>query len=132
MAKRVWGHLKFAGRPSPSVGSTGINVTAHKTLSANRQSGVLAFAVNILGAIQSVWRWLALPLMLVGIWLALRQNWIATWLLISTVIYYVATLAVGHSEIRYGLPMQAILIVFAGVTVCQLTNLSKRFWKPDA
>jgi 4-amino-4-deoxy-L-arabinose transferase-like glycosyltransferase len=120
MAKRTWGHLKFAGKPSPSVGSAGINVTAQKTLPENRRGGVLGFTVNTLGAIQSVWRWLALPLMLLGIWLAFRQNRVATWLLLATVAYYLVTLAVGHSEIRYGLPMQAILIVFAGVAVSQI------------
>ncbi|MGQ0762874.1 MAG: glycosyltransferase family 39 protein [Acidobacteriota bacterium] len=126
MARRVWGHLKFAGKPVPNVGSAGINVTSQKTLPANRQGGVLGFAVNVLGAIQSVWRTLALPLMLIGIWLAFRHDKTATWLLLSTVIYYLATMAIGHSEIRYGLPMQAILIVFAGVTVSQLPELSKR------
>ncbi len=128
MARRTWGHLKFAGKPVPNVGSAGINVTAQKTLPANRQGGVLAFAVNTLGAIQSVWRTLALPLMLVGVWLAFRQDKVATWLLLSTVIYYLATMAIGHSEIRYGLPMQAILIVFAGVTVSQLPAWSRRAW----
>ena len=128
MARRTWGHLKFAGKPAPSVGSAGINVTAKKTLPENRQGGVLGFAVNVLGSIQSVWRWLALPLMLVGICLAFRQNRVATWLLLATVVYYLATMAIGHSEIRYGLPMQATLIVFAGVAVSQLPGLSKRAW----
>lgn len=128
MARRTWGHLKFAGEPAPNVGSAGINVTSRKTLPSNWQGGVLGFAVNILGAIQSVWRTLALPLMLAGVWLAFRQDKTATWLLLSTVVYYLATMAVGHSEIRYGLPMQASLIVFAGVTVSQLPMLSKRVW----
>lgn len=128
MANRIWHHLKFAGKPSPWIGSTGINVTASKTLPENRQGGVLALAVNILGAIQSVWRWLALPLMPVGVWFAFRQNRVATWLLLSTVAYYVATLAIGHSEIRYGLPMQAILIIFAAVTVSKLAGWSSRAW----
>jgi hypothetical protein len=129
MAKRTWGHLKFAGKPSPSVGSAGINVTAQKTLPENRQRGVPGFAVNTLGAIQSIWRWLALPLMLVGVWLAFRQNRVATWLLLSTVIYYLATLAVGHSEIRYGLPMQALLIIFAGIAVSKLPVWSRQALK---
>ena len=128
MARRIWGHLKFAGKPVPNVGSAGINVTARKTLPENRQTGVLAIGVNILGAIQSVWRWLALPLMLIGGWLAFRQNRVATCLLLTTVAYYLATLAIGHSEIRYGLPMQAILIIFAGVTVSQLPGWSGRAW----
>jgi len=129
MVRRTWGHLKFAGRPAPNVGSAGINVTAAKTLPQNRQKGVLALAVNTLGAIQSVWRWLALALMIVGVCLAFRQNRVATWLLLSTVAHYLATLAVGHSEIRYGLPMQAILIIFAGVTVSQLPEFSRHAWQ---
>ena len=129
MAKRIWGHLKFAGRPSPNVGSAGINVTSAKTLPPDRQRGVVAFMVNTLGGIQSVWRWLALPLMLVGVWFAFRLNRVATWLLISTVLYYLATLAIGHSEIRYGLPMQAILIIFAGITVSLLPGWSRSAWR---
>lgn len=128
MARRAWGHLKFAGKPVPNVGSAGINVTAKKTLPENRQSGPLAIAVNLLGAIQSLWRWLALPLMLIGAWLGFRQNRVATWLLLSTVVYYLATLAIGHSEIRYGLPMQAILIVFAGITVSHLRLGTRYVW----
>jgi hypothetical protein len=67
--------------------------------------------------------------MLVGVWLAFRQNRVATWLLLSTVAYYLATLAIGHSEVRYGLPMQAILIIFAGVTISLLPGWSKSAWK---
>jgi hypothetical protein len=129
IARRTWGHLKFAGKPSPYVGSAGINVTAQKTLPENRQREVLGLAVNALGAIQSMWRWLALLLMLAGVWLAFRQNRVATWLLVSTVAYYLATLAIGHSEIRYGLPMQAILIIFAAATLSQLPGWSRRAWK---
>jgi len=70
--------------------------------------------------------------MLIGVWLALRQNRVATWLLLSTVAYYLATLAIGHSEIRYGLPMQAILIIFAGVTGSQFPRWSRRAWERDA
>ena len=128
MAKRTWGHLKFWGDPVPNVGSAGINVTSRKTLPSNWQGGIVGFAVNTLGAIQSVWRTLALPLMLVGVWLAFRHDKTATWLLLSTVLYYLATMAIGHSEIRYGLPMQAILIIFAGVTVSQTPTWSKRVW----
>jgi hypothetical protein len=53
-----------------------------------------------------------------------------TALLLSTVIYFLATLAVGHSEIRYGLPMQALLVVFQAVGVwdasARLAKLEKR------
>jgi hypothetical protein len=55
--------------------------------------------------------------MLWGIWVALRADFRMTALLLSTVVYFLITLAVGHSEIRYGLPMQALLIVFQAVGI---------------
>ncbi len=124
MARRVWGHLKFAGAPVPHVGSPGFNVTSRKCLPPDRQGGVLALSVNVLGMIQSVWRYLALPLMLCGLFLSFRKDWRTTGVLLATVAYYLATLAVGHSEIRYGLPMQAILILFAGVGLYYLGTLA--------
>jgi hypothetical protein len=117
IAKRVWGHLKFAGAPAPHVGTTGINVTSKRCLPPDRQHGPVAILVNVLGAIQSVLRYLALPLMLLGIAMALRRQWRITCLLLATVLYYLLTVGVGHSEIRYGLPMQELLFVFAAVTI---------------
>jgi hypothetical protein len=73
--------------------------------------------------IQSVWRYLALPLMLFGLGLSFRKDWRTTAVLLATVLYYLATLAVGHSEIRYGLPMQGLLIVFAGVAISGLREV---------
>ena len=124
MARRLWGHLKFAGAPVPHVGSVGFNVTSSKCLPLEHQGGVLALSVNVLGMIQSIWRYLALPLMLFGLCLSLRRDWRTTGVLLGTVLYYLSTLAVGHSEIRYGLPMQAILIVFAGVAAYYLATLA--------
>jgi hypothetical protein len=126
MARRVCGHLKFAGAPVPHVGSAGFNVTSTKTLPLDHQGGVLALSVKVLGMIQSVWRYLALPLMLFGLGLSFRRDWRTTGVLLATVLYYLATLAVGHSEIRYGLPMQALLIIFAGVAVCWLGSFAAR------
>ena len=120
MIKRMSGHLKFAGSPHPHVGSMGINVTSQKCLPDHLRGGLLATVVTALGMIQSVLRFVALPLMLVGCVLALRRNWRLTVLILSTVMYYLLTLSVGHSEIRYGLPMQALLIVFASVAVIWL------------
>ena len=128
MTRRVWGHLKFAGKPAPNVGSAGINVTSRKSLPPDRQTGVLAFAVHVLGAIQSVLRYAALPLMLAGLGLALRRDYRVTGILLTTVLYYLATLSIGHSEIRYGLPMQALLFVFAGMVVCALIDAVGRVW----
>ena len=120
MARRLWGHLKFAGAPVPRVGSPGFNVTSRKCLPLAHQGGVLGLSVNVLGMTQSVLRYLALPLMLIGIVLAWRTDWRVTGLILATVLYYLLTLAVGHSEIRYGMPMQALLLIFAGVAVSGL------------
>ncbi|HJZ83404.1 MAG TPA: hypothetical protein VKD91_23750, partial [Pyrinomonadaceae bacterium] len=117
MARRLWGHLKYAGDPVPNVGSAHINVTSRKCLAPARQGGVLALAVNALGMVQSVFSYLALPLIVLGIWLGVRRDWRAAGLLLATVIYYLASLSVAHSEVRYGLPMQALLLIFAGVAV---------------
>ena len=117
MARRLWGHLKYAGDPVPNVGSAHINVTSRKTLPPARQGGVLAFGVNAIGMIQSVLSYLALPLMIVGVWIAVRRDWRITGLLLLTVLYYLASLSVAHSEVRYGLPMQAVLLVFAGLAI---------------
>ena len=112
MVKRTLGHLKLAGKPAPSVGSAGVNVTSTKCLPANLQFIPLSTAVNSLGMIQSVLRYTALLFMLWGVWVGLRSDFRITLLILSTVIYFLVTLAVGHSEIRYGLPMQGLLIVF--------------------
>jgi hypothetical protein len=124
VAERLWGHLKYGGEPVPNVGTMGINVTAAKTLPPARQNGVLGTLVDILGMIQSVWRRAALPLMIAGIFIAFRVDKVSTWLMLSVILYYLATLGIGHSEIRYGLPMQSILIVFAGVTAASVTALA--------
>lgn len=129
MARRLWGHLKFAGKPVPNVGSAGFNVTSRRSLSPDDQSGIFAPLVNALGMIQSVMRYLALPLMLVGVGLSLRKDWRTTGLILTTVFYYLASLAISHSEIRYGLPMQALLFVFAGMTICWMSARLARVWR---
>lgn len=129
MAKRTWGHLKYAGKPAPSVGSAGFNVTPGKSLPPERQGGVIALGVTVLGMVQSVWRYAALPLMIIGIIMAFRAQRLSTLLLLSTILYYMATLAIGHSEIRYGLPMQATLIVFAGFAVNYLWMRSRPLFR---
>lgn len=123
MARRMWGMLKFVGEPSPYYGSPGINCTSTKCLPPRFHGGVLAFAVNILGMVQSVFRHLALPLMACGIWLALRRDWVMSWLLLATVLYYLVPGTAAHTEIRYVLPMQAVLLVFAGFALCRLVEI---------
>ncbi|HJP94852.1 MAG TPA: glycosyltransferase family 39 protein [Pyrinomonadaceae bacterium] len=118
MAGRMWGMLKVGGGdPVPYCGTSGINVTSRKCLSPQWQGGVLAAAVNLLGMIQSVVRYLFLPLAAFGIYVAARTNWRLTCLLLLTVLYYLVPGTAAHTEIRYVLPMHALLIVFAGAGV---------------
>ena len=123
MAKRMWGMVRFTGEPSPYYGSPGINCTSAKCLPPRLQGGVLAFAVNVLGMVQSVFRYLALPLMACGICLALRRYWVMSWLLLATVLYYLVPGTAAHTELRYVLPMQAVLLVFAGFALSRLVEI---------
>ena len=132
MLHRLMGHFKLAGAPVSHVGSSGFNVTSKKCLPPNDQHGVLSIAVNGLGMVQSVLRYLMLPLMLAGVWFAWRRNKVASLLLLATVAYYLATLAVGHSEIRYGLPMQVIFVVFAALSVDKIADQISRFRHHEA
>jgi hypothetical protein len=123
MTRRMWGMLKYAGAPLPYYGSAGVNVTSRKTLPEAWQGGVLAVGVNLLGMLQSVFRYLALPLLLGGVWLALRRERRIAWLLLSTVLYYLLAGSALHMEIRYVLPMQAVLLIFAAHATCRLGEI---------
>lgn len=123
MARRMWGMLKYAGAPLPYYGSAGINVTSRKTLPEAWQGGVVAFGVNLLGMLQSVFRYLALPLLLGGVWLAFRRDQRISWLLLATVLYYLLAGSALHMEIRYVLPMQAVLLIFAALATCRLGEI---------
>lgn len=114
MLRRMWGMLKIAGDPVPNTGTSGINVTSAKCLSPAQQGGVLAFAVNVLGAIQSAVRYLFLPLAAFGLWRAIRFDWRLSCILLVTIVYYLVPGTVAHTEIRYVLPMHGLLTVFAG------------------
>ncbi|MBV9956906.1 MAG: glycosyltransferase family 39 protein [Acidobacteria bacterium] len=124
MARRMAGVLNYAGEPSPVYGSAGFNVTSRKCLEARWQGGVAAFFVNLLGMAQSVMRYVVLPLMLLGLFFALRSDARAAGVLLTTVLYYLCVGSFMHAEIRYGLPMQALLFVFAGVGVAGLPALT--------
>jgi 4-amino-4-deoxy-L-arabinose transferase-like glycosyltransferase len=117
MSGRMWGMLKVAGDPVPYCGISGINVTSRKTLPPQWQSGVVAGAVNVLGMIQSVARYLFLPLAAFGIYAGVRKDWRLSLLLLVTVVYYLVPGTAAHTEIRYVLPMHGLLIVFAGAAV---------------
>jgi hypothetical protein len=117
MAGRMWGWLRVAGDPAPYCGTAGINVTSRKTLPLPWQGGIIAFGVNLLGMIQSVVRYLFLPLAAIGIFVALRKDWRVSGLLLVTVLYYLVPGSAAHTEIRYVLPMHGVLMVFAGFAV---------------
>jgi len=123
MAGRMWGMLKVAGDPVPYTGVSGINVTSRKCLPATWQGGILAFAVNVLGSIQSVVRYLFLPLAAFGIYVAVRKDWRVSCLLLVTVVYYLVPGTAAHTEIRYVLPMHGILIVFASAAIVESIRL---------
>ena len=107
--------MKFAGTPSGIYGSAGINVTSRKCLPAQWQGGVLAAFVNGLGMLQSVLRYVLLPLMLFGLIIAFRLDWRTSGIMSATVFYYWVVGSMMHTHIRYGLPMDALLTVFAGL-----------------
>ena len=126
MLRRMWGMLKVFGDPVPYCTISGFNVTSRKCLPPAWQGGALAFGVNLLGMIQSVVRYLFLPLAAFGIYAGLRMDWRISCLLLVTVIYYLVPGTVGHTEIRYVLPMHGVLIVFGGMGIDRLLSLRKR------
>ena len=123
MVGRMWGMLKVAGDPVPYCGVSGFNVTSEKCLTPAWQGGVLAFGVNVLGMIQSVARYLFLPLAAFGIYVSTRRGMIPTAVLFVTVLYYLGPGTTGHTEIRYVLPMHGVLTVFAAVAVDRLLQI---------
>jgi hypothetical protein len=130
MAYRMWGLLKVFGQPVPYVGTAGINVTAKKTLSDQLQGGAIALIVDFLGMLQSVSRYLLLPLAACGIFPALRRSWMATSLIGAAVVYYLVPGAAVHTEIRFALPMHWLLPIFAGagtIWLMQKIKLILRF-----
>src|SRR6185437_267687 len=123
MAGRMWGMLKVAGDPVPHTGSSGINVTSKKCLPESWQGGVVAFVVNALGMIQSIVRYLFLPLAAFGIYADIRHDWRMSCLMLVTILYYLVPGTTAHTEIRYVLPMHGLLIVFASVGIVHLIRI---------
>ena len=123
MLGRMWGMLKVAGDPVPYTGISGINVTSKKCLPERWQGGLIAAGVNLLGMIQSIARYLFLPLAASGVYLALRRDWRITCLMLVTILYYLVPGTAAHTEIRYVLPMHGLLIAFASVGIVQLIRI---------
>jgi hypothetical protein len=123
MLGRMWGMIKVAGDPVPHCGTSGINVTSAKCLSPQWQGGAVAFGVNLLGMMQSVARYLFLPLAVFGIVVAGRRDLKLTFLLLVTVLYYLVPGTAAHTEIRYVLPMHGVLTVFVGAGIDWMVSL---------
>lgn len=126
MLGRMWGMLKVAGDPVPYCGVAGINVTSRKCLAPAWQGGLVAFGVNVLGMIQSVARYLFLPLALFGIYVAARRDIIASGVFLVTILYYLVPGTSAHTEIRYVLPMHGLLTAFAAAAVDRLLQAKLR------
>jgi 4-amino-4-deoxy-L-arabinose transferase-like glycosyltransferase len=127
--RRMAAVMKYAGTPSGIYGSAGINVTSKKCLPTQWQGGFMAVLVNGLGMLQSVLRYVLLPLMLVGLIIAFRLDWRTTGLVSATVFYYWVVGSLMHTHIRYGLPMHALLTVFAGLACWRIKEfiVSRKF-----
>jgi hypothetical protein len=128
MARRMAGMLKYAGEPVAYMGTAGINVTSKKCLPPQLAVGPLSWGVNLLGMLQSILRYLLLPLMLAGAYMAFKRDWRASALLLTIILYYLVVGSVLHTELRYGLPMQALLFVFAGLAVERIWSLKSGVW----
>ena len=126
MLRRMWSMVKIAGDPLPYCGVAGINVTSAKTLPPSRQGGPLALGVNVLGMIQSVTRYLFMPLAAFGIYAAIRKDVVAAGVFLATILYYLGPGTAAHTEFRYVLPMYGLLTVFAALAVDRLLQLRNR------
>lgn len=124
--ERMAAVMKYAGKPNGIYGSAGINVTSKKCLPLAWQGGVLAVFVNGLGMVQSVLRFLLLPLIFLGAIIAFRIDWRTAGIISTTVFYYWVVGSLIHTHIRYGLPMQALLTVFAGVACWRIAAFGFR------
>jgi hypothetical protein len=122
VARRMAAVMKYAGQPNGIYGSAGVNVTSKKCLPPTMQGGVIAFVVNAVGMLQSVLRYLLLPLMIMGVVFAFRRDWRLTALILTTVFYYLVVGSLIHTHIRYGLPMHALLTIFAALTLVKLKD----------
>ena len=121
--RRMAAVLKYAGTPNGIYGTAGINVTSKKSLPLQSQGRIISFLVNVVGDLQSVLRYILLPLMAVGIYLGMRREWRLSTLILMTVFYYLVIGSLIHTHIRYGLPMQALLTVFAAGASIKIADL---------
>lgn len=124
--ERMYWMLKIAGQPGQYYGTSGINCTPEKCLAEGSRGGLVAGGITVLGWLQSVSRFVAIPLAAAGVifgWMLSRRLAV---LPLAAVIYYLFTSSLAHTELRYVLPMHALLVVFAGAAVAELPRLALR------
>jgi len=120
MLERMYWMLKIAGEPGPYYGTAGINCTPQKCLPETQNGGLISAAVTVLGSVQSVYRYLAVILAALGIAAGVIQFRHSACILLSVVLYYLVSSSAGHTELRYVLPMHAVLVVFSGFALDRL------------
>jgi hypothetical protein len=121
MARRMGGMFDYEGYYTHLYGPLGFNVRV--ALPAVQHNGLLVLLVRFLSMLQSILLPLWLMLSCIGVVLAARREWRTAVLLLSTVLYYLVMNSIMHMEQRYNLPMQALLLVFAGFTLHCLSEL---------
>ncbi len=120
MLTRMYWMLKIAGDPGPYYGTAGINCTRTKCLPVELQNGAAAVIIDLVGMAQSVLRYVTIPLAAIGLWFGLRRHRAATFILLATVLYYLVAGTAAHTELRYVLPMHAVLVVLAGLALSKV------------
>jgi len=119
--------LKFTGSGSAIYGSSGIHTKPAECLPPSWQRFPLSAMVTVLDWVQTALRVCLLPLMLFGVVLGSRENVRIALVILSTVFYYLFVGTFMHTEIRYSLPMQVILFVFAGIAAVWMIERMRLF-----
>jgi 4-amino-4-deoxy-L-arabinose transferase-like glycosyltransferase len=125
MLNRMMWMLKVAGDPGPYYGSAGINCTPAKCLPEEWRGNIVDFGVTVLGGMQSVYRYMAMPLAAFGIFFGFKRCRSTAALLAATPLYYLLASSATHTELRYVLPMHGVLIVFGGLGLCAIAEYTK-------
>lgn len=73
---------------------------------------------------------LFLPLMLAGLWLS-RQQWQRLWLLYAFMVFYTCLHIFTWAMVRYRLPVDAVLLLFAAVTLAAIWQRVRSVQRPQ-
>lgn len=123
MATRMLWMLKIAGDPGEYYGTAGINCTASKCLPEQIRVAPFSWVITLIGWLQSVYRYLAIPLALIGSLFSFKRERAAAGLLFVTVLYYLGPGTFTHTELRYVLPMHGVLVVLSALGVVECIAL---------